>query len=186
MSRRLCFDLLALEWKSPSDFLKENSNHVIFDIDKELLGIDRTYLQINKTAVFWSCVEPLEKFARLGLRGAVFVVFAEIEKVLKHDIRKISLVFEKFEPRLQSQDAYEAKLGSGISGKHCQETSGERIYRVSKRTLDMIASEPVLEKTKKTRKTHEQFAEDYASKYDVYIPTAELFTSGGRLKPRKR
>lgn len=199
---KLCYDVYGLETVPVDDFLDTHPNNVVFEIDKEWIGINRFYLPINKQSIFWSCDPPLRKFARLALRDPTFVVFSEIEKVLKHDIRRIVLVFDHVEDKLQSNAVYEAKMGAGVSGKHCQAASGERVYRVHANTMKKIHTTAIIAKPLKpvssaSRHSSSQRSssrvssrspsrETYARKYDVRIPTADLFDKSGRLTRRAK
>ncbi len=183
----MLYDVYALEFVKPSEFLDQDPNNVSVQVDKELIGIDRRHLAVNKQSTFWSCVPPLRKYTKLPLRDAIFVNYSEMERVLKHDIRKIVLVFDHVEERLQSNDVYGAKLGAGVSGKHCQSTSGERVYRVSAATLRKIATSELVAKPKRVEtSSSSQSASAYARKYDIPIPTADLFDKSGRLNRRLR
>ena len=199
MPKKLVYDLYLMEDVPITDFLSENENNVIFEIDKELIGINRVFLEINKASTFWSCEEPLEKYARLALRNATFIHFEDIDSVLKRDVKQISLVFDHIEPKIQSNDVFEAKPGSGISGMHCQDTSIQKIYRVSKNTIKLaeksnkinmkshkIAMEKYLaqklsrsgskSKSRSKSRSRSNSIGKYESTYDVALPKSDLFT----------
>jgi hypothetical protein len=186
-----------------TDFLSEDENNVIFEIDKELIGINRVFLKINKASTFWSCEEPLEKYARLALRNATFIQFEDIDFVLKRDVKQIALVFDHIEPKIQSNDVFEAKIGSAISAMHCQDTSIQKIYRVSKKTMksaekatktNMKSHKIAMEKyltqklsrsgsvSKSKSRSRSNSIGKYESKYDVVLPKSDLFKRTGRLK----
>jgi hypothetical protein len=201
MPKKLVYDLYLMEDVPITEFLSDDENNVIFEIDKELIGINRVFLKLNKASTFWSCEEPLEKYARLALRNATFIQFEDIDFVLKRDVKQISLVFDHIEPKIQSNDVFEAKPGSGISGMHCQDTSLQKIYRVSKITMKAaekanktnikshkIAMEKYLAQklsrsgSKSKSRSRSNSIGKYESKYDVALPKSDLFKRTGRLK----
>jgi hypothetical protein len=204
-AKKLVLDLYLMESIPIDDFLSEDQNNVIFNIDKELIGINRVFLKLNKSSIFWSCEEPLEKYARLALRNATFVKFEDIDFVLKRNVREISLLLDHLEPKIQSNDVFEAKLGSAISGMHCQDTSMQNIYRVNKITMKKAIKAPKIDlklhkiavgtyinqklSRSSSKKSHSKSKSTsrsnsigkYEEKYDV-APRSKLVTKSGRLK----
>ena len=223
---KTCYDLYNMEDVPIQEFLLQDENNVIFNIDKESLGINRAFLKLSKSFIFWSCEmmpkgsssrrilgtpishEPLQKFVSLLLRNATFVEFNDIDFVLKRDVRNISLVFDHIEPKLQSNSVFEAKLGAGVSGKHCQSTSAEKIYRVSSTTMKIALKADKLDKNKQKIALKQYLTQEksksksqtksksssksksrsggissYESKYDVSVqPREKLFNKSGRLR----
>jgi sRNA-binding carbon storage regulator CsrA len=202
-TKKFVLDLYLMDEIPMDDFLLEDQNNVIFHIDKEFIGINRVFLKLDKSSIFWSCEEPLEKYARLALRNASFVQFEDINFVLKRDVRQISLVFDHLEPKIQSNDVFEAKVGSGISGMHCQDTSMQKIYKVSKTTMKTAVNAPKIDlklhktavekyinqklsrssskKSNSTSKSRSNSIGKYEAKYDV-APRSKLVAKSGRLK----
>ncbi len=134
------FDLIMAEEVLVGDYLKQDTNHVVFIVDKLIYAVDKTSIDLRET--FFECKEAngflmqnssnivdteLINLRRIGGNG--FVLLSDISRSRIIDSNVFILEKVKNIPTVVSKSVL--KGGDVVSAMHCQPGFDDILYKIS-------------------------------------------------------